>query len=39
MVTLRPMYRLVRWVVLVALGWIAVASLPSLSRYLKIRSM
>ncbi len=33
------MYRLLRWVVLVGLAWLATASLPSISRYLRIREM
>jgi uncharacterized protein DUF6893 len=33
------MYRLVRWVVLVTVAWVVAHSLPSLARYLKMRSM
>jgi hypothetical protein len=33
------MYRLIRWVVLVSIGWLVVHSLPSVARYLKIREM
>ncbi len=32
------MYRAVRWIVFVTLGWLAVTSLPSIARYLKMRS-
>jgi len=33
------MYRFLRWAVLVAVGWLTVASLPSLARYLRMREM
>jgi hypothetical protein len=33
------MYRALRWCVLVATGYVVVAALPSLARYLRIRSM
>jgi hypothetical protein len=33
------MYRLIRWVVLVLFAWIVAHSLPSIARYLKMRSM
>ena len=33
------LYRAVRWVALVALAWVVSQTLPSLARYLKIRSM
>jgi hypothetical protein len=33
------MYRTLRWGALVAAGWLTVASLPSLARYLRMREM
>jgi len=33
------MVRMIRWVVLVGAAWLAVHSLPSLARYLKMREM
>ena len=36
---LTDVYRFVRWCVLVAAGWGIVTTLPSVGRYLKMRSM
>ncbi len=33
------LYRIVRWVVLVALAWAVTQTLPSVARYLRIRAM
>ncbi len=33
------MYRLVRWCVIVGVGWLTIHSLPSLARYIKMRSL
>jgi hypothetical protein len=33
------MYRAVRWLVLVSLAWTITRSLPSLARYIRMRSM
>jgi hypothetical protein len=33
------MIRIIRWLLLVGLFWVGLASIPSLARYLKMRSM
>ena len=33
------MYRLIRWLVLMAFAWAMARSLPSLARYLRMREM
>lgn len=33
------MFRAFRWLFLVGVGWLGVAGLPSLARYLKMREM
>ncbi len=37
--TIASVYRMLRWGVIVGAAWLAVASLPSVARYLKMRAM